>query len=1019
MAQGDFSQFLKADKRKRGELLEKITGTEIYRELSILSFEKAKEEKDKLERITENLGLIESLSEEELDEVNQAISEHQGEIKTLADQIGALQTSIDTHQKIQQLTSDLSSNEKSLSKNSDEFEALQKDLNRVKLHNQVLPLQSEIFQHQTSKQQVEKLSTSIDRYQKDLNKNEIKQQSTADQIQERQTKFEKAESNLVAFKPKLKEVQRLNEEISKQQETCHQKRQQVDTQKSEAEKIQKELEGLNKQNGLLIQQKEAASSYLSEHAVVEDLASDLSSIEETFEEGKNKQKELTEQLSLTKLQNKDLQNQLTLVSGKAKETNEQLTQLIDSIQPKHQEVSSDQINELEVALKKSTDDLFDFKEQKAIATEISKLVSHIDSLASNEKKGQEELSSITKELDNNQQKLEIEQLKFEELDVRFRRQEKEASYDDDRQKLEEGEPCPLCGSTHHPYAESYEIQLSQTEVALNKQREVVKELTNYVQKQEKELAKLETSLSQTRNEQKRLNEDKSNLEQQLTEKTSLSIDKLLDEQHLKALETNKAQLELQVSELKNDFQLLQDIKTLDGLKKQSEETLALGKRFMEKISAYKPFVPSLLISHLSELNQTYQQQLKLSRKLEQDTQILDNQVRTIKDQHAKVNNDWSELKTSFAADEEVLKSLLDKKDELIGDKDPNQYLEELEGQRDQFKNDINQLKIDQTEAISEAKTLRDNIMNSSKELDTEKSKLEKLDAKLDSEVLAMGLDSFDQMSEALLDQETLQKIEETEKSLLQSKAKLEAKIKELANEKDELVTQLPEAFDYDQADQQLHAHKAKSKELQTKVSQDQYRLQEDEQRKLKHKGLIDQQSEQVKVFHRWEKLAKLIGQATGDRFSVFAQNLTLQHLLVLANQQLTLLTDRYELYKDFEDEKKDELYVRDLWQGGVSRAVSTLSGGESFILSLALALGLSAMASKNVKIRSLFIDEGFGTLDQGTLDTVLDALEKLQYRTNCQIGVISHVEMLKERITTQIQLNRKSSGYSEVEVVGR
>jgi exonuclease SbcC len=97
--------------------------------------------------------------------------------------------------------------------------------------------------------------------------------------------------------------------------------------------------------------------------------------------------------------------------------------------------------------------------------------------------------------------------------------------------------------------------------------------------------------------------------------------------------------------------------------------------------------------------------------------------------------------------------------------------------------------------------------------------------------------------------------------------------------------------------------------------------------------------------------------------------------------------------------------------------VKTLSGGETFILSLSLALALSDLAAKNVEINSLFIDEGFGTLDPETLDQTIDTLEKLQSESSKTIGIISHVEALKERIGTQIQLERNGQGYSSLKVV--
>jgi exonuclease SbcC len=117
-------------------------------------------------------------------------------------------------------------------------------------------------------------------------------------------------------------------------------------------------------------------------------------------------------------------------------------------------------------------------------------------------------------------------------------------------------------------------------------------------------------------------------------------------------------------------------------------------------------------------------------------------------------------------------------------------------------------------------------------------------------------------------------------------------------------------------------------------------------------------------------------------------------------------------------EETESLFVIDTYQGNALRAVNTLSGGETFILSLALALALSDLASQNVSIESLFIDEGFGTLDPDSLDMALGMLERLQSESDKIIGIISHVEALKERISTQIRLFKNGSGLSTMEIVG-
>ena len=111
-----------------------------------------------------------------------------------------------------------------------------------------------------------------------------------------------------------------------------------------------------------------------------------------------------------------------------------------------------------------------------------------------------------------------------------------------------------------------------------------------------------------------------------------------------------------------------------------------------------------------------------------------------------------------------------------------------------------------------------------------------------------------------------------------------------------------------------------------------------------------------------------------------------------------------------------ELEIIDTYQADAIRPIESLSGGESFLVSLALALGLSDLASRRTKIDSLFIDEGFGTLDSDTLDTVISTLEML-HSTGKTIGIISHVEALKERITTQIQVSKSGSGISKITII--
>lgn len=188
----------------------------------------------------------------------------------------------------------------------------------------------------------------------------------------------------------------------------------------------------------------------------------------------------------------------------------------------------------------------------------------------------------------------------------------------------------------------------------------------------------------------------------------------------------------------------------------------------------------------------------------------------------------------------------------------------------------------------------------------------------------------------------------------------------------------------------------------------------DEQRRVSQQALFAQITAQTSESDIWQRLDSLIGSARGDKFRKFAQGLTLDHLLHLANRHLARLHGRYLLRRKATGEL--ELDIIDSWQGDAARDTRTLSGGESFLVSLALALALSDLVSHKTSIDSLFLDEGFGTLDADTLEIALTALDSLN-ASGKMIGIISHVEGLKERIPAQIKVDKGGSvGHSRLSV---
>jgi exonuclease SbcC len=192
--------------------------------------------------------------------------------------------------------------------------------------------------------------------------------------------------------------------------------------------------------------------------------------------------------------------------------------------------------------------------------------------------------------------------------------------------------------------------------------------------------------------------------------------------------------------------------------------------------------------------------------------------------------------------------------------------------------------------------------------------------------------------------------------------------------------------------------------------------QDDDKRRRSH-AMLAEIEQQETISQRWARMDDLIGSADGKRFRNYAQQFTLDVLLGYANAHLNHLSRRYQLERIQNNGAPSlALLVRDLDMGGEMRSVHSLSGGESFLVSLALALGLASLSSNRVRVESLFIDEGFGSLDAETLRVAMDALDGLQAMGR-KVGVISHVQEMTERISARILVQPSAGGRSTISVM--
>lgn len=264
-------------------------------------------------------------------------------------------------------------------------------------------------------------------------------------------------------------------------------------------------------------------------------------------------------------------------------------------------------------------------------------------------------------------------------------------------------------------------------------------------------------------------------------------------------------------------------------------------------------------------------------------------------------------------------------------------------------------------------------------------------------------------TQAQLHESARKKLEQASQALLKQGIELRSA---LARTRQELKAELARNLTDNtraELEQKWQAQEVAVSALREKFGALRQRLQDNDEARTQQQALATRIDQQKSEAERWRRLHTLIGSSDGKKFRNFAQGLTFELMIQHANSQLQKMTDRYLLQRH--QAQPLDLNVIDNYQAGEVRPTKNLSGGESFIVSLALALGLSHMASNNVRVDSLFLDEGFGTLDDDALDTALETLSSLQQEGKL-IGVISHVTALKERIATQINVSPLAGGRS-------
>lgn len=853
LAQGEFAQFLRARKDERGELLEKITGTGIYRQLGKMAFEKFKL-------------------------VNQ-------EIKKQQDAIGIIEQELLTGEQLVDFTEELAGKENICKPLENEIKALDKNLELKKTIGEQL--------NEIDKIAAEKESADL---------------SLEEFIREYGTSLEHHEK-VRDVAGDLREWSRLTKECAGLDEEFRGKKDRKNANVLELEKCLKEVSGFTK---LEVAQEEVEVRLEEFSRKVRELQEELNGKVSDYKNLQQQFQVETRDVSC-QLDDKNPETNLDKLKQVRKDSEENIEELQAGLQGVNLQEPEAEKMRLKYQLKEAREAQEQSEKADRICAEIRRLLAEAEKL-------EPKIKELPKEIRHGEDQVKIYRERLEKIGFQKQNQILLSSLEDHRSGLKKGEPCPLCGSKEHPYAEvlppkndDLDREMQETEQALSTWNH---KLTGNV-----------TTLKHYEKNLSEITEQKQNQEEQLKRQ-----EKELNEKykHLKTVE------DLGWRKLCENLESL-----LENLEQYQKEN-----RNLECVATGIPLIEKML--QISSQGKELRENLL--------------EIYTGKDIH----EDTQKFRTRWTKTRELEKAI-------------DEQLLELQG------------KIDYT-----GKELKD------------------LEGALTVKITGKGFENIAKAGEALLPDAEYYKLgsqrDKIEKEIAKNQHSLKLLTSQLEKSKAQDVEETVEELT-----KQRQEKNSRLESLQKECQHLNRVLLNDRDNREKLHKIKEEIAEKEKNIKRWRLLNELIGDSTGKKFNDFAQDLSLSQLLQLANVRLKDLSDRYRIGKPAEDED-DGLVAIDEHMGGQRRSVKTLSGGETFILSLSMALALSDLASKNVEINSLFIDEGFGTLDPETLDQTLDTLEKLQAESSKTIGIISHVDSLKERIATQIQLKRSGQGYSSLEV---
>lgn len=1045
LAQSEFSAFLKADDNDRSELLEKLTDTALYTRLGKRAFDKAKETREAHKLLQDQASGITPLAPEARAELDQQLSQAQQQLKTHQAQLKQLELQNTWLKELTQLQDQQQAAAEQLHQAQQTWDAQATErLNLTRLEH-LAPQRHQFARQAELTRQLSPLALLIQQHTQQHDELQQQQAQLELSLEAAQTALLDAQREHAASAPLLRQAVEQQHTLARLTQAIDETAQQRDN----AE--QASLEGQQAIARLLEQQQQVAER-LGNIATQLEHSLHLAPVSDAW----NLHRERLQQLMLVGNRLKHGQAELLGLEQRATDSARQLDEQRQQLDLLYREAGAEpqavaeQIRLLGGLLQDNRKQLRAIEELSRLWASHQDLDSRSQALQQRLLTAQHERERLTREGVQAKAELVVAEQTLTVTQALLERQRlaRSASVEELRTQLQDDQPCPVCGSAEHPYHQPEalldslgrfdESEQANAQKAVDLLKEKLADLRAEVggliaqQKellqQQEQLTTQQLGLSQSLEAHPLaaplLAQDPSQRTAWLTQQTAqLTQNITQDEQRqgaLLTLQQDAARLaqQLQAAEQANQ-------QATQQLAIQQRELASDSQRLEEELKAFAPLLPASILEGLRvdpastfmQLDQQVTQRLEhLDRQREEQAEQQQRQQTLDKEQDRQLTR-AQQLETAqqqfnaLAEQQQVARQTLT---DLLGEQPSAEHWQQ------QLDLAVEHARQAQAAAGQQLQEVRSQLIQRAAELNAEQQRQHALDteqAELHGKIADWraqhpelddtGLEQLLGFSDEQLSQLRHQ-LQQSDKAVEQAKVLLHEREQRLhAHQAQHNGNLTPEQLAQALLDGQAQVDACEHLCAEWRAQQA-----EDQRRQDANQALAQRINEAYTEWQRWARLSALIGSATGDTFRKIAQAYNLNLLVHHANAQLRQLVRRYRLKRGG---SMLGLLVMDTEMGDELRSVHSLSGGETFLVSLALALGLASMASSTLKIESLFIDEGFGSLDPESLQLAMDALDGLQAQGR-KVGVISHVQEMHERIPVQIQVRRQGNGLSTVEV---